>query len=83
MSYNLQSNQPGLRIGPIGDRSWATTGNTDVVLDSNVTSKTVVCIMNTSQQAGRWYVTRTFGTGFTITSSDSETAGATYLYQLI
>ena len=83
MSYNLQSNDPGLRINTLPARTWATTGNTDVVLDSNVTSNTIVQIMNTSTFVGPWWITKQVGTGFTVNSGNSETATTTtYSYLL-
>lgn len=84
MSYNLESNTPGLRIKTLPQRVWAVTGNTDVVLDANVNSNTVVQIMNTSAYTGPWWITSKIpGTGFTVTSGNSEQATTTtYTYLL-
>lgn len=82
MSYRLLD--PGEVVSSIPSRVWATTGNTDVVADANVTSTTLVDIMNTSAYVGPWYVTLNPGVGFTVTSSNSETASTTtYKYKLI
>ena len=82
MSYRLLD--PGEVVSTIPSRTWATTGNTDIVLDGNVTSTTLVDIMNTSAFIGPWYITTTPGTGFTVTSGNSETATTTtYKYKLI
>ena len=84
MSYNAQSNQPGLTINTLASRAWLTTGNTDVVADANVRSNTIVLIMNTSAFVGPWYVTTTAGTGFTVTSTNQETQTiTTYKYLLL
>ena len=65
---------------PCPTRVWLTTGNTDVVVDASV--HTGNCILVTpvgSTPAGDWKVVVTQG-GFTVTSSDSESAGLTYNY---
>lgn len=67
-------------------RTWATNGTTDVVADVNVSSNSFILIMPTSAYIGPWYVplsTIIGGTGFTVTSSNSETAGLTYQYLII
>lgn len=64
------------------DRTWAATGNTDVVTDANVTATSFVVIMNTTIPTGRWQVVCGSGS-FTITSSDSENIGLAYSYKLI
>lgn len=63
-------------------RTWATTGNTDSVTDSDVKSDSVILIMHTSLPMGRWYVTVSAGS-FVVTSSDTEAAATTYDYIII
>ena len=65
---------------PCPQRVWLTSGNTDVVIDASV--HTGDCIIVTpvgASPAGFWRVVVTQG-GFTVTSSDSESAGTTYNY---
>jgi len=65
---------------PCPQRVWATTGNTDVVIDASV--HPTDCILFTAVGSipnGNWKITVGQGT-FTVTSSDSETAGTTYNY---
>ena len=76
--YNPES----MYIAP-ATRTWATTGNTDTVTDADVTSTTAVVIIHTSVPTGFWKVVTTAGTGFTVTSSDSESAGLTYSYKYL
>lgn len=64
-------------------RTWATTGNTDTVTDADVTSTTGVVIIHTVVPVGFWKVVTNPGSGFTVTSSDSESTGLTYKYKLI
>lgn len=61
-------------------RTWATTGNTDTVIDAAVhPSSNVLCTPVSSTPAGFWKLTITQGR-FVVTSSDSESAGLTYNY---
>lgn len=64
-------------------RTWATTGNTDTVIDASVHPS--ACIVVTpvgSTPAGFWKVVVAQGS-FTVTSSDPESAGLTYNYTLL
>lgn len=65
---------------PCPQRVWLTSGNVDVVTDASVHPGN--CILVTpvgSTPAGDWKVVVTQG-AFTVTSTDSETAGLTYNY---
>jgi hypothetical protein len=79
-----QSSLPPLQFKTINTRVWATTGNTDVVTDAYVDSNSLIDIMNTSAFVGPWYITINPGTGFTVTSANSETATTTtYSYIIL
>ena len=67
-------------ISPAPVRSWGTTGNTDVVHDQSCTANTFVDIQHPTAPAGFWQVVSSEGY-FTVTSSNSETAGLTYSYR--
>lgn len=91
MASNQQYNPAGQLIGPKAT-TWTTSGNTNVVTDVNITSTSGVVIIHTAVPAGfwKWVVTPTTlinGTltpgFFTITSSDSESAGLAFSYKLI
>lgn len=75
--------EPSMAFSPSPTRIWGTTGNTDVVIDASVHPS--VCIVVTPQSttpAGFWKVVAGQGT-FTVTSSDSESAGLTYNYTIL
>lgn len=58
-------------------RVWGTSGNTDVVIDASVHPGNCIIVTPVGvTPAGFWKVTVTQG-GFTVTSSDSETATTT------
>lgn len=64
-------------------RTWATTGNTDTCIDASVHSGSAILVTPVSATpAGFWKVVVGQGT-FTITSSDSESAGSTYNYRVL
>ena len=67
-------------ISPAPVRTWATTGNTDVVIDASCTPNTFVDIALQTNSAGTWKVISGSGQ-FTVTSTDSESAGLTYAYR--
>jgi hypothetical protein len=67
-------------ISPAPVRIWGTTGNTDTVIDASCTANTFVDISHFSLPAGFWKVVPINGS-FTVTSSDSESAGLTYSYR--
>lgn len=62
-------------------RIWLTSGNTDVVIDASVGSGSCIVVTPTSIPAGFWKVVVGAG-NFTVTSSDSESAGLTYNYTI-
>ena len=64
-------------------RIWATTGNTDTVIDASVhpSSNVLVTPVGTNPN-GFWKIVASQGQ-FVVTSSDSETAGLTYNYVLL
>lgn len=65
---------------PCPQRVWLTTGNTDTVIDASVhTGNCVLVTAVGSAPVGYWKVVVTQG-GFTVTSTDSESAGLTYNY---
>lgn len=70
----------GIIISPAA-RIWGTTGNTDVVIDATVSPGCTITVTPTSLPAGFWKVVVGQGT-FTVTSSDSESAGLTYNYTI-
>lgn len=71
---------PALQNVATPTRTWATTGNTDTVIDASVhPSSNVVVTPVGATPAGFWKLTITQGQ-FIVTSSDSESAGLTYNY---
>lgn len=68
-------------ISPAPTRSWGTTGNTDVVYDASVTANSFIDVQPTETPAGFWNLVASEGY-FTVTSSDSESAGLTYMYRI-
>jgi hypothetical protein len=75
--------EPSLAISNPATRVWLTTGNTDVVTDASCHPSS--CLVTTPQNntpAGFWKVVASQGS-FTVTSSDSESAGLTYNYTLL
>jgi len=75
--------EPSLAISTPPTRIWLTTGNTDIVYDASCHPSS--CIVWTPQNnipAGFWKVVASQGS-FTVTSSDSESAGLTYNYTLL
>lgn len=65
---------------PCPQRIWGTTGNTDTVIDASVHSGNCILVTEVgSQAAGNWKVSVSQGS-FTVTSTDSESAGLTYNY---
>lgn len=78
------SSLPPLKYKTVNTRVWATTGNTDVVADTYVTANSIIDLMNTSAYVGPWFITLNPGVGFTVTSSNSETATTTtYSYVIV
>jgi len=72
----LQNTLPSTRV-------WLTSGNTDVVIDATVhPSSTIVATPTGNTPAGFWKIVASQGT-FTVTSSDSESAGLTYNYTIL
>jgi hypothetical protein len=61
--------------------TWTTTGNTNVVTDATVTTSSIVVFMYATSPIGFWSVVCGSGT-FTITSSDSESAGLGFTYKV-
>ena len=63
-------------------RVWLTTDNTDTVYDASVHSSSAVIVTPVGAiPAGSWkVVVASTGGSFTVTSSDSESAGLTYNY---
>lgn len=89
MAQTPENYLPGsIYISPV-QKTWTTTGNTNVVTDDSLTASSLPVVVPTSAYAGRWYISNitptststttgvvTSGT-FTITSSSSETATTT------
>lgn len=74
---------PELAIPGSPTRIWLTSGNTDVVIDASChPSSCIVVTPQSATPAGFWKVVASQGT-FTVTSSDSESAGLTYNYTLL
>lgn len=72
---------PSVVSNPAPVRVWGTTGNTDTVIDATCTANTFVDVSYQTLPAGFWKITSAQGS-FTITSSDSESAGLNYSYRL-
>ena len=74
---------PAMQNAPQTTRVWLTTGNTDTVIDATVHPSSTVCVSATGAiPAGFWKVVVSQGS-FTVTSSDSESAGLTYNYAIL
>lgn len=74
---------PELAIPGSPTRVWLTSGNTDVVIDASChPSSCIVVTPQNNTPAGFWKIVAGQGT-FTVTSSDSESAGLTYNYTLL
>lgn len=67
-------------ISPAPVRVWATTGNTDTVIDASCTANTFIDLQALINAAGTWKVVAANGS-FTVTSTDSESAGLQYMYR--
>lgn len=66
---------------PCPQRSWGTTGNSDVVIDASVHPGNAIIVTPVgSVPNGTWTVTVISQGTFTVTSSDSEDAGQLYNY---
>lgn len=74
--------EPSMSIAVAPTRIWATTGNTDVVIDASVHPSVCIVVTPTTNPTGFWKVVVGQGT-FTVTSSDSESAGLTYNYTIL
>jgi hypothetical protein len=72
---------PSVVTNPAPVRSWGTTGNSDTVIDATCTANTFVDVSPQSIPAGFWKIVAANGS-FTVTSSDSESAGLNYAYRL-
>ena len=67
---------------PCPTRVWLTSGNTDTVNDASVHTGNCIIVTpvgGSPTQAGNWKVAVSQGS-FTVTSTDSESAGLTYNY---
>lgn len=74
---------PSMALTGIPTRIWLTSGNTDVVIDASChPSSCIVVTPQNNPPAGFWKVVAGNGT-FTVTSSDSESAGLTYNYTIL
>lgn len=73
---------PALKYDSRTSQSWTTTGTTHTVTDVRVKANSHIVIMHTSAYAGRWFITVSAGS-FLITSSDAESAGATFRYLIL
>lgn len=67
--------------GPAVATTWTVTGNTRTITDATVTVTSVIFFMYATPPAGFWAVVCGSGT-FTITSSDSESAGLAFTYKV-
>lgn len=75
--------QPGMQNVSKPVRSWATSGNTDTVIDATVHPNSAILVTPTSANpAGFWKIVVSQGQ-FVVTSSDSESAGLTYTYRIL
>ncbi len=77
------SYDPAMQNLPISTRTWGTTGNTDTCNDATVHPSSCIVITPVgATPAGFWKVVVAQGS-FTVTSSDSESAGLTYNYTIL
>lgn len=63
-------------------KTWTTTGNANTVTDESVHPSSCIIVTPTSIPAGNWKVVVAQGS-FTITSSDSESAGLGFNYTIL
>lgn len=85
MAYSSQQPSqyaPELSTVSTVSKTWTTTGNTNTVIDESVHPSSVVAVNPTSIPAGFWKVVVAQGS-FTITSSDSESAGLGFNYKIL
>lgn len=61
--------------------TWTVTGNTRTISDATVAASSLIVFMTATPAAGIWGVVPGSGT-FTITSSDSESAGLAFTYKV-
>lgn len=61
--------------------TWANTGNINTIVDATVTAVSIIMFMCATPPVGLWGVVCGSGT-FTITSSDSESAGLAFTYKV-
>lgn len=74
---------PAMQNGSNTVRVWATSGNTDTVIDATIhPSSSILVTASGAIPAGFWKVVVSQGS-FVVTSSDSETAGLTYNYAIL
>lgn len=79
----MQNYDGFLRDKATNTRTWATTGNTDVVTDVEIHPNSIILYNFTSMPAGRaWTIAVGQGT-MTVTSSDVESSGLTYNYLIL
>ncbi len=66
---------PFLRYKDVSTGAFGSGANSVTVADPSVAANSVISFHATSQPSGIWYVSsQTAGTGFVITSSDSESS---------
>lgn len=74
---------PGMQNVIPPTRTWGTTGNTDTCNDATVHPGSAILVTPVgATPAGFWKVVVAQGS-FTVTSSDSESAGLTYNYRIL
>jgi hypothetical protein len=76
--------EPFLRYKTVSTGAFpAGGGNTCIVADTEVAGNSIIIFSETQTPAGNWAITsQTAGTGFTITSTDSE-SGTTFNYIIL
>lgn len=72
---------PSYVLSPAPVRVWLNNGNTDVVFDATCTPGCFVDVSPQTNPAGFWKIVSSQGS-FTVTSSDSESAGLQYSYRI-
>lgn len=72
---------PSYVLSPAPQRVWGTTGNTDTVIDATCTPGCFIDVSPQSNPTGFWKIISAQGS-FTVTSSDSESAGLIYAYRI-
>lgn len=75
--------QPSMQNVAQPTRLWGTTGNSDICYDATVHPTSCIVITFQTQPSGASYTVVASQGYFTVTSSDSESAGLSYNYRIL